>query len=54
VSRVDEEHGIMTVTVAEVRSTSRLIDFIAEGGQPKYLFFWGHQPQRTAAWGRAA
>jgi len=34
----------MTVTVAGVRSTSQLLDFIAGGGQPKYLFFWGHQP----------
>ncbi len=35
----------MTVTMAEVRSTSQLLDFITGGGQPKYLFFWGHQPE---------
>jgi hypothetical protein len=35
----------MTMTVAELRSTPELLEFIAGGGQPKYLFFWGHQPQ---------
>jgi ribA/ribD-fused uncharacterized protein len=42
----------MTETVAEVRSTSRLLDFIAGGGQPKYLFFWGHQPQPDGSVGK--
>jgi hypothetical protein len=42
----------MTLTVAEVRSTARLLDFIAGGGQPKYLFFWGHQPQPDGSVGK--
>jgi hypothetical protein len=42
----------MTVTVAEVRSTPQLADFIAEGGRPKYLFFWGHQPQPDGSPGK--
>jgi ribA/ribD-fused uncharacterized protein len=42
----------MTVTAAEVRSTPLLLDFIAGGGQPKYLFFWGHQPQPDGGVGK--
>lgn len=42
----------MTVTVAEVRSTSQLLKFIGGGGRPKYLFFWGHQPQPDGSAGK--
>lgn len=42
----------MTVSVAEVRSTRQLVEFIAGGGQPKYLFFWGHQPQPDGSTGK--
>ncbi len=42
----------MTATVAEVRSTGQLLDFIAGGGQPKYLFFWGHQAQADGSVGK--
>jgi ribA/ribD-fused uncharacterized protein len=42
----------MAVTAAEVRSTPLLLDFIAGGGQPKYLFFWGHQPQPDGSVGK--
>jgi len=42
----------MTVTAAEVRGTPQLLDFIAGGGQPKYLFFWGHQPQPDGSAGK--
>jgi ribA/ribD-fused uncharacterized protein len=35
----------MTVALADVRSARQLTDFIDGGGQPRYLFFWGHQPQ---------
>jgi ribA/ribD-fused uncharacterized protein len=42
----------MTVSVAQVRSTSQLLEFIGGGGQPKYLFFWGHQPQPDGSVGK--
>jgi hypothetical protein len=34
----------MTVTAADIRTVDQLHSFILEGGQPKYLLFWGHQP----------
>lgn len=34
----------MTVAVADVRTVEQLAEFIADGGQPKYLTFWGHRP----------
>ena len=34
----------MTVAVADVRTVEQLAEFIADGGQPKYLAFWGHRP----------
>ena len=34
----------MTGTVADARSTGQLLRFIQDGGQPKYLLFWGHRP----------
>ena len=34
----------MAVTAAEVRSVDQLLGFILDGGQPKYLTFWGHRP----------
>lgn len=36
----------MPVTAADVRTVAQLADLIRDGGQPKYLLFWGHQPQR--------
>jgi hypothetical protein len=42
----------MTLTVAEVRSTAQLLELIAGGGQPKYLFFCGHQPQPDGGAGK--
>jgi ribA/ribD-fused uncharacterized protein len=30
--------------VADVRAVDQLVGFIRDGGQPKYLLFWGHQP----------
>jgi hypothetical protein len=42
----------MTLTVAEVRSTPQLLEFIAGGGRPKYLLFWGHQPQSDGSAGK--
>ena len=34
----------MGVSVADVRSVDELVRVVADGGQPKYLMFWGHQP----------
>jgi ribA/ribD-fused uncharacterized protein len=34
----------MAVTAADVRTVDQLLSFILDGGQPKYLTFWGHQP----------
>lgn len=42
----------MTSTAAGVRSRDELLAFIAGGGQPRYLFFWGHQPQPDGSAGK--
>jgi hypothetical protein len=42
----------MTVSAADVRNRSQLVEYIAGGGQPKYLFFWGHQPQPDGSTGK--
>ena len=42
----------MAMTVADVRSRDELLEFIAAGGRPKYLFFWGHQPQADGSIGQ--
>jgi ribA/ribD-fused uncharacterized protein len=42
----------MTVSLNEVRSTPKLLEFISSGGQPKYLFFWGHQPEQDGSVGK--
>jgi hypothetical protein len=34
----------MAASVADVRTVDELLSFILDGGQPKYLTFWGHQP----------
>lgn len=34
----------MPVSAADVRSVDELLGFILDGGQPRYLMFWGHQP----------
>ncbi len=33
----------MGVTAGDVRTVDELLGFIAEGGKPKYLTFWGHR-----------
>lgn len=35
----------MPETAADVRTVDQLTAFLRAGGQPKYLLFWGHQPQ---------
>ena len=34
----------MPFTAADVRSVEQLRRLVADGGQPKYLTFWGHRP----------
>lgn len=34
----------MPLAAADIRSRDQLLEFIADGGQPKYLPFWGHHP----------
>ena len=34
----------MAVTLADARTVDQLLSSIRDGGQPKYLLFWGHQP----------
>jgi ribA/ribD-fused uncharacterized protein len=33
----------MGVSAADVRSVDELLGFVLDGGQPKYLMFWGHR-----------
>ncbi|HET7863559.1 MAG TPA: NADAR family protein [Burkholderiaceae bacterium] len=42
----------MTTTVPQVRSTADLIANIEQGHTPRYLFFWGHQPQKDGSIGK--
>ena len=42
----------MAVTAAGVRSVGQLLSFIADGGQPKYLLFWGHRPPAAGGVGK--
>jgi len=44
----------MPVTAADVRTVDQLLSFILDGGQPKYLLFWGHQPLPTGQTGKGA
>ena len=34
----------MPVAAADIRSLDQLLELIADGGQPKYLPFWGRHP----------
>lgn len=45
-------HYDMAVTAADVRTVDQLVGFILDGGQPKYLTFWGHQPLPTGQAGK--
>ncbi len=42
----------MTTTASQVRSTAGLIASLEQGHQPRYLFFWGHQPQKDGLIGK--
>ena len=42
----------MTVTAGGVRTAGQLLSFIRDGGQPRYLLFWGHQPAPSGGIGK--
>jgi ribA/ribD-fused uncharacterized protein len=42
----------MTATAGDVRTVGELLTFIADGGQPEYLLFWGHQPPPAGGVGK--
>jgi hypothetical protein len=42
----------MTVSAADARTADQLLGFIREGGQPKFLMFWGHQPPPAGGVGK--
>jgi hypothetical protein len=42
----------MAESVAEVRSVGQLVSFIAGGGTPEYLLFWGHRPPPAGGVGK--
>ena len=42
----------MAVAAADVRTVDQLVRLIFDGGQPKYLTFWGHQPLPTGEVGK--
>ena len=42
----------MAITAADARTVDQLLSVIREGGQPKYLLFWGHQPPPAGGVGK--
>jgi hypothetical protein len=42
----------MAVAAADVRTVDQLVRLSLDGGQPKYLTFWGHQPLPTGQAGK--
>jgi ribA/ribD-fused uncharacterized protein len=42
----------MAITAADVRTVEQLLGVIRDGGQPKYLLFWGHQPPPAGGVGK--
>lgn len=42
----------MASSAADARTVEQLLDVIADGGQPKYLLFWGHQPPPSGGVGK--
>ncbi|MER5637340.1 NADAR family protein [Kitasatospora sp. NPDC002227] len=39
-------HPVQPIHPADTRNREELTALVAAGAQPKYLHFWGHQPQR--------
>ena len=42
----------MAISAADARTVDQLLEVIADGGQPKYLLFWGHQPPQAGGVGK--
>jgi ribA/ribD-fused uncharacterized protein len=42
----------MADTAADARTVDQLLSVIRDGGQPKYLLFWGHQPPPAGGVGK--
>lgn len=42
----------MAVMAVDIRGADQLIRFVSDGGRPKYLMFWGHQPPAAGGSGR--
>lgn len=42
----------MAATAADARTVDELVSVIRDGGQPKYLLFWGHQPEPEGGAGK--
>jgi len=42
----------MAATAAYARTVDELVSVIRDGGQPKYLLFWGHQPEPESGVGK--
>jgi ribA/ribD-fused uncharacterized protein len=40
------------MTAADARTVEQLLGVIADGGQPRYLPFWGHQPSSAGGVGK--
>ena len=42
----------MAMAAADARTVDQLLSVIHDGGQPKYLLFWGHQPPPAGGVGK--
>ena len=42
----------MATTAADARTVDQLLSVIRDGGQPRYLLFWGHQPPAAGGVGK--
>jgi hypothetical protein len=42
----------MAVTAADARTVDQLLSALRDGGQPRYLLFWGHQPPPAGGMGQ--
>ena len=42
----------MTGSAGDVRTVDELLNFVLDGGEPKYLLFWGHQPPPAGGVGK--
>jgi ribA/ribD-fused uncharacterized protein len=43
----------MAISAADARTVDQLLSVIGNGGQPKYLLFWGHQPPSAGGVGKS-